>query len=50
MAAYTFFNLGIVDHFVILWFKAFIRAFAIAFPCVLLLVPLVRKIVGKLVK
>ena len=46
----TFINLGIVDHFVILWFKAFIRAFAIAFPCVLLLVPLVRKIVGKLVK
>ena len=46
----TFINLGIVDHFVMLWFKAFIRTFVVAFPCVLMLVPLVRKIVGKLVE
>ena len=46
----TFINLGFVDHFVMLWFKAFIRAFLVAFPCVLLLVPVVRKIVGKLVE
>lgn len=46
----TFINLGLVDHFITLWLNAFIRAFAIAFPCVLLVVPFVRKIVGKLVK
>lgn len=45
----TFINLGIVDHFLILWLKAFSRAFIVAFPCVLLVVPFVRKIVGKLV-
>ena len=46
----TFINLGFVDQFVMLWFKAFIRAFAVAFPCVLMIVPFVRKIVGKLVE
>jgi len=46
----TLINLGIVDHFVMLWFKAFSKAFVLAFPCVLLIVPLVRKIVGKLVE
>jgi len=40
----TFINLGVADHFVMLWFKAFIKAFAVAFPCVLILVPLARVI------
>lgn len=45
----TFINLGLVDNFLILWLRAFSRAFVVAFPCVLIVVPFVRKIVAKLV-
>lgn len=45
----TFINVGLVDDFLLLWGKAFWRAYIVAFPAVLTVVPLVRKLVKKLV-
>lgn len=45
----TLINVGFVDNFFMLWAKAFWRAYIIAFPAVLTVVPLVRKLVKKLV-
>lgn len=45
----TFFNLGLVDDFFTLWMNAFGKAFLVAYPCILLVVPVVRRIVGRLV-
>ena len=45
----TFINLGLVDDFFALWMTAFSKAFIVAFPCVLMVVPFVKTIVGKLV-
>lgn len=41
--------MGFVDGFFIFWAKAFWRAYIVAFPAVLIVVPIVRKLVKKLV-
>lgn len=45
----TFINVGLVEDFLLRWFQAFWRAYIVAFPSVLTVVPIVRKIVRKLV-
>lgn len=45
----TLINVGLVNDFVVLWLQAFWRAFIVAFPAVMTVVPLVRKLVKKLV-
>lgn len=40
----TFMNLGIVDDFINMWFHAWVFAFAIAFPTILLVFPFARKL------
>ncbi len=45
----SFINLGFVDNFFIIWTEAFLKAFVIAFPVMLILVPQVRKIVSLLI-
>lgn len=45
----TFINIGLVEDFLVRWLGAFWRAYIIAFPSVLTVVPIVRKIVKKLV-
>lgn len=45
----TFINVGLVEDFLVRWFQAFWRAYIVAFPSVLTVVPIVRKIVRKLV-
>lgn len=44
----TFLNLGLVDDFLRRWLIAFVSAFVIAFPSILLVLPVARKIVGRL--
>jgi hypothetical protein len=46
----TFINLGFIESFVAQWLGAFWKAFMVAFPTILLVVPSVRKLVGVLVK
>ncbi|ACZ12744.1 DUF2798 domain-containing protein [Sulfurospirillum deleyianum] len=46
----TFINVGWVDDFFTLWFRAFWRTYFIAFPTILVVVPFVRKLVHKLVR
>lgn len=45
----TFINIGFVDGFFMLWAKAFWKAYIVAFPAVLTVVPIVRRLVKKLV-
>ena len=45
----TLINVGFSEMFFSQWFGAFWRAYVIAFPAVLTVVPLVRKIVKTLV-
>ncbi len=44
----TLINVGFVDNFFQLWFKAFALVFPIAFPSVLFLVPAAQKIANKI--
>lgn len=44
----TYINLGFVDSFIIIWLEAYWKAFLIAFPTIIIVVPLVKKAVGKL--
>jgi len=44
----TLMNLGIVDEFINMWFHAWILAFAIAFPTIMLIFPFVRKLAIKI--
>lgn len=44
----TLLNLGLVDDFLQRWFTAFATAFVIAFPSILLVLPLARRIVARL--
>jgi hypothetical protein len=44
------FNVGIVDNIVAIWLKSWSFAFIVAFPAVLMVAPLVRKIVVILIK
>lgn len=44
----TLVNLGIVDEFLSIWFHAWIVAYAIAFPTILLVFPFARKLALKI--
>lgn len=44
----TFINLGVVDAFISIWLKAWIVAYAIAFPTILLIFPFARKLALKI--
>ena len=46
----TFINIGIIAGFLGLWFTAFTKAFLVAFPVILIVVPQVRKLVALLVR
>lgn len=46
----TLINMGLVDGFIKMWLEAFIKAFLVAYPTIMLVVPQVRRIVKKLVK
>lgn len=44
----TLINLGFVDGFFIIWFRAWIVAYVIAFPTILLVFPFARKLALKI--
>jgi len=44
------FNVGIVDDILIIWLKSWSFAFIVAFPAVLMVAPIVRKIVAIVIK
>lgn len=46
----TFRNFGLVDDFFGLWIGAWVPSWLIAFPVVLVVAPIARKLVGRLVK
>jgi len=46
--AITFINLGLIDHFLAIWFHAWVIAYAIAFPTILLVFPFARKMAIKI--
>jgi hypothetical protein len=46
----TFRNSGPVDDFLVLWLGAWLPSWLIAFPVVLVVAPVARRIVGSLVK
>jgi hypothetical protein len=46
--AITFINLGWVDHFFFIWIHAWLVAYAIAFPTILLVFPIARKLAMKI--
>jgi hypothetical protein len=46
----TFRTAGLADHFVGLWFGAWLPSWLIAFPVVLIVAPVTRRIVNGLVK
>jgi hypothetical protein len=46
--AITFINLGLVDHYMAIWFHAWVIAYAIAFPTILLVFPFARKMAIKI--
>ncbi|HCS65171.1 MAG TPA: DUF2798 domain-containing protein [Cellvibrio sp.] len=43
------FNVGLVDNIVLIWLKAWLFAFIVAFPTILLITPTVRKLVAVVV-
>ena len=42
-------NIGFVEHFAAVWISAWIFSWCIAFPAVLILLPIVRRITARLV-
>ena len=46
----TFRSLGLVDHFFLQWMGNWAASWALAFPTVLVIAPITRRIVGCLVK
>lgn len=44
----TLLNLGLVDDFLRRWLTAFVSAFFIAFPSILLVLPIARRIVSRI--
>ena len=46
----TLINLGLVDGFFGFWMTAFWKAFLVAFPTIIVVVPQVRILVGRVVK
>ena len=47
--AFTLINLGLVPDFPARWLRAFLMGFAVGFPTSLAIIPLVRRIVNRLV-
>ncbi|PHR69317.1 MAG: hypothetical protein COA66_15070 [Arcobacter sp.] len=45
----TFINIGFIDNFIYFWLNAYWKAFLIAFPTILFVIPRVRKIVDILI-
>jgi len=45
----TFINIGFIDDFIYFWLNAYWKAFLIAFPTILFVIPRVRKIVNILI-
>lgn len=46
----TFINMGLVEGFTGLWFEAFAKAFVVAYPTIMVVVPQVRRIVKVVVR
>lgn len=46
----TFRNAGLTDHFVALWLAAWVPSWLIAFPVVLVIAPVTRRIASSLVR
>lgn len=46
--AITFINLGLAEHFTKIWLHAWLVAYAIAFPTILLVFPFARKLAMKI--
>lgn len=46
----SLFNVGMVDNIITIWIKAWIFAFSIAFPTVILVAPLVHKLTDKIIR
>lgn len=46
----TFRNAGLIDGFLSLWINAWLVSWLIAFPVVLVVAPVARRFVGRLVK
>ena len=46
----TLFNVGLVHNIIFIWLKAWGFAFIIAFPAVILVTPLVRKLVELVIR
>ena len=46
----SIFNVGLVSNIAVIWLKAWAFAFGVAFPTVALVTPVVRKMVGLVVK
>lgn len=44
----TLLNLGLAEDFLVRWFTAFVTAFTVAFPAILLVLPVARRIVARL--
>lgn len=44
------FNLGIVEGIFVIWIKAWVLGFLVAFPTVLVVSPIVKKVVDTLVE
>lgn len=49
-AVISFINVGWIENFVYIWLHAWWIAFVVAFPSVIFVAPMVRKVVGKLVQ
>lgn len=46
----SIFNVGLINNILSIWLKAWGFAFVVAFPTVMLVVPVVRKVVNLLLK
>ena len=44
------FNVGVVDGILFIWLKAWLLGFVVAFPAVLVVSPIVKKLVSALVE
>ena len=45
----TLINLGMIDGFIYAWLSAYWKAFIVAFPTILFVVPYVKKLTGLLI-
>jgi hypothetical protein len=46
----TLINMGLVEGFLGIWLEAFVKAFVIAYPTIMFVVPQVRRLVKVLIK